>query len=758
MNGSQTATNSTPSNLWRNVAVGLVALLIVVILVAVGFRNSWPAIRGKSSASDITQLQARRKLVSDAVAAADTAVDSKALANKVLLDKSRAEKSAIAKAAADHGASQKDADLAKSELVSAEATASKADIKASAAMAAAKDTIQQAHAHSRFGWVGWALLSLLLCSLFPLTATAFRLLEVPDILAQLEHDCDLLGSPPLVTSSSTSPASTQNSETFSHRWNWLSYLIHCSAAVFATLLGAALFFREADALLDVNTQRAMQFGFLGAYVYCLNLVYRRYTTLDLQPHVYLFCVVGLIAGMVFNYVAFTAITNIAASTAAGDTEFKGIGAGAAAIMAFSLGYFPNLAIRWFGRVSRTSVHERQRRSDALPLSLIDGISELHESRLQDEGIDNVQNLAAANIRDLVVKTPFSAQQIVEWTDQAVLYLYLDPGEIESFRRAGVRTVSDFCDIWEGFSVRHKVQPDGSFKQIPFLVGADAIAQFEGRRKALALQLATTEQRLDSLFRATEQGPNMGYVRTYLDNVQTAAIQTRTLFIDQICGRVGRTVRENVRSGDALTATDILKQVAEEMFLAAAKFDGKETVGLTAESLYGRAYLMNQLGRKADARQLYQLCTEKFPNDPVAFNDLAWMDLKTLSQRSALETARNNALRAVELANTTPPLSDLASYLDTLALAEIRLGNIEAGEGLVIKAIDAWGTRGSEPRFLETMMIAAEAYLTRNNRAEAQEALDFVVSKNYANEETGKRIAQLQQTLVPPVPPIRPAGQ
>ncbi len=758
MNGSQTATNSTPSNLWRNVAAGLVALLIVVILVAVGFRNSWPAIRGKSSASDITQLQARRKLVSDAVAAADTAVDSKALANKVLLDKSRAEKSAIAKAAADHGASQKEADLAKTELVNAEATASKADIKASAAMAAAKDTIQQAHAHSRFGWVGWALLSLLLCSLFPLTATAFRLLEVPDILAQLEHDCDLLGSPPLVTSSSTSPASTQNSETFSHRWNWLSYLIHCSAAVFATLLGAALFFREADALLDVNTQRAMQFGFLGAYVYCLNLVYRRYTTLDLQPHVYLFCVVGLIAGMVFNYVAFTAITNIAASTAAGDTEFKGIGAGAAAIVAFSLGYFPNLAIRWFGRVSRTSVHERQRRSDALPLSLIDGISELHESRLQDEGIDNVQNLAAANIRDLVVKTPFSAQQIVEWTDQAVLYLYLDPGEIESFRRAGVRTVSDFCDIWEGFSVRHKVQPDGSFKQIPFLVGADAIAQFEGRRKALALQLATTEQRLDSLFRATEQGPNMGYVRTYLDNVQTAAIQTRTLFIDQICGRVGRTVRENVRSGDALTATDILKQVAEEMFLAAAKFDGQETVGLTAESLYGRAYLMNQLGRKADARQLYQLCTEKFPNDPVAFNDLAWMDLKTLSQRSALETARNNALRAVELANTTPPLSDLASYLDTLALAEIRLGNIEAGEGLVIKAIDAWGTRGSEPRFLETMMIAAEAYLTRNNRAEAQQALDFVVSKNYANEETGKRIAQLQQTLVPPVPPIRPAGQ
>ncbi|MGI8980288.1 MAG: tetratricopeptide repeat protein [Pirellulaceae bacterium] len=736
-------------------AAGLVALLVIVILVAAVICNSWPKVGGKSPANDAAELEARQKLVSDAAAAADTAVDSKALAHNILLDKARAERSAIAKAAADNGASQKEADLAKTELVSAEASATKADIKALAATAAAKDAIQQAHAHSQFGWVGWVLLSVLLCSLFPLSATAFRLLEVPDILAQLEHDCDLLGSPPPVASSSTSSANTQNSETLSHRWNWLSYVIHCSAAVFATMLGAALFFREADHLLDTNTQRAMQFGFLGAYVYCLNLVYRRYTTLDLQPHVYLFCVVGLIAGMVFNYVAFTAITNIAASTASGDTEFKGIGAGAAAIVAFSLGYFPNLAIRWFGRVSRTSVHERQRRSDALPLSLIDGISELHESRLQDEGIDNVQNLAAANIRDLVVKTPFSAQQIVEWTDQAVLYLYLDPGEIESFRRAGVRTVSDFCDIWEGYSVRYKVQPDGSFKQIPFLANAEAITQFEGRRKALALQLATTEQRLDSLFRATEQGPNMGYVRTYLDNVQTAAIQTRTLFIDQICGRVGRTVRENVRSGDALTATDILKQVAEEMFVAAAKFDGKETVGLTAESLYGRAYLMNQLGRKADARQLYQQCTEKFPSDPVAFNDLAWLDLKTLTQRSAFETARTNAQRAVALAEApTPPMSDLASYLDTLAFAEVRLGNLDEGVLVSKKAIEKWDAlgRGTEPRLLESLMSAAEAYLTKGNRAKAKEVLDLVVAKDYANEKTVVRITQLQQTLAAPPPP------
>jgi len=844
--------------------VGLVALVVIVIVIsaAVGIPKFYPVVGGKSSASEAKESEARRKLVSEAVTASNAAIDDKALANKILLGKTRAEKSAAANAAADPGASQKVADNAKTELVNAEASASKADIKALAAMAAARDTIQRAQGEPQFGWVGWTLLSLLLGGLFPLSAWAFLWLEVSALVAQVKHDCDLLGSPSLEATSSTSSTSTRDPDPFARRWHWASYLIHCSVAVFATLLGAALFFRQPDALLDVNTQGAMQFGFLGAYVYCMNLVYRRYTTLDLQPHVFMYCAVGLIAGMVFNYVAFTAITNIASTPSEPDAEFKGIGAGVAAIMAFSLGYFPNLAIRWFGRISRTSVHERQRRSDALPLSLIDGISELHESRLQDEGIDNVQNLAAANIRDLVIKTPFSAQGIVEWTDQAVLYLYLDPGEIESFRRAGVRTVSDFCDIWEGFSVRYEVQSDGTFKQIPCLV-PDDLKPFEERRKALAQQLATTEQRLDSLFRATQQGPNMGYVRTYLGNVQTAAVQARTLFIDQICGLVGRTVRENVRSGDSPPWADILTQVAEEMFLAAAQFDNKKAVGLTAESLYGRAYLMNRLGRIADARQLYKQCTEKFPKDPVAYNDLAWLDLQTLFQKSAFETARANAQKAVDLAsrlanavydlrlmlvdaadnllnegcnlvivalvgtdlhirifdangkrvvdkaenelisgetltalkkqlnplpdesglsqeqkqkfigdatsiaghppNPTPPLIDpldLPGYQDTLALAEIRLGNIEKGEGLVKKAIEDWGNlgRGPQPRFLETLVSAAEAYLSKNDRAKAKEVLDFVVGKDYVNKvnkETGERIKQLQQKLAAPGAPANP---
>ncbi|MBI2477464.1 MAG: hypothetical protein HYV60_02065 [Planctomycetia bacterium] len=271
------------------------------------------------------------------------------------------------------------------------------------------------------------------------------------------------------------------------------------------------------------------------------------------------------------------------------------------------------------------------------------------------------------------------------------------------------------------------------------------ADFDERRKSIAQQLATTEQRLDCLFRATEEGPNMEHVRTYWINVQNAAIETRNLLINQVCGRIGRTLRESARDGDNLTPDEILKQVAEELFLVTPN-----NADITAESLYGQAYLKNKLGRIAEARELFEQCTIRFPEDPVAFNDLAWLELQTRSQRSAFQTARTNALRAVALAEAQN-LSDLASYRDTLALAEIRLGNVEAGVKEIKKGIEKWAGlgRGPEPRFLETLMSAAEAYLAKGNREQAQVVLDFVLAENYANAKTAERIAEMQQTLAAP---------
>jgi tetratricopeptide (TPR) repeat protein len=741
----------------------------------------------------VISAAASTALVTDAVQAAglgQEAVDEQGKPDKSAIEKAGEEKKSVAdvadKAKADKPAEGPAADI--NILASKTKSEDDAKIRSDAGKTAAKKANEagaSAKTEPTFHWGPFAVLALLFLSVFPLSAIAFRRREVPHLIAQLKVDYAMLGGRLTATGDGG-----QNPRDLGDRWNRESYALHCAMSIFAAVVGAALFCWRPGSLLEINTQRGMQLGFLGAYVYCLNVVYRRYTTRDLQPHVYLYCAIGLIAGMVFNYVAFTAITNIASSAAAPADEFKGVGAGAAAILAFSLGYFPNLAIRWFGRISRTSVHERQRRSDALPLSLIDGMSELHESRLQDEGIDNVQNLAAADIHELVEKTPYSAQEIVEWVDQALLYLYVDPGEIDSFRRAGVRSVTDFRDIWSGFSIRYKVQSDGTVKRIP---PSASVGDFDERRKSIAQQLATTEQRLDCLFLATEEGPNMDHVRTYWDNVQTASILTRDLLINQVCGGVGRALRESLREGTPLSSDDILSQVAQGLFTAAALSGTEEAVNVSAESLYGQAYLKNVLKETSEARRLYLKCIEQFPDDPVAYNDLAWLDLQTRSQKSDLRMAREFAERAVGLkaaekakaeqaaklagdlkateqaaghleeaekagaeqavkqAEADKLASDLAGYRDTLALAEIRLGNIAKGVDESKRAIKEWTDlgRGTDPRFLDTLVSAAAAYLpagkapSEADKSKAKEVLVYVDAQGYASEETRKEIAKLR---------------
>ena len=57
-----------------------------------------------------------------------------------------------------------------------------------------------------------------------------------------------------------------------------------------------------------------------------------------------------------------------------------------------------------------------------PLTELEGIDLYDRTRLAEEGINNVEALAHADIVDLMSSTRISAAQLVDWTDQAILYL------------------------------------------------------------------------------------------------------------------------------------------------------------------------------------------------------------------------------------------------------------------------------------------------------------------------------------------------
>jgi len=310
----------------------------------------------------------------------------------------------------------------------------------------------------------------------------------------------LLATPEIVgTNTQTIEAYRKKAEAYYDRvYSSGEYYFYVALNIFLTLFGALLFFwPQETAFISVETVRAMQFGFLGAYLFSFQLIYRRYANRDLQPAVYMYSARNLIAGLIFNFIAFQALTNLVTVETSG--EGNPIGMGALAIISFSLGYFPHLAISWFDRIAHDALAERGSRTEQMALEMIDGISPFHETRLHEAGIDNVQNLASADLFALLTSTNFGSQELVDWIDQAILYMHLDPGSVAIFRRAKIRTASNYWNLWESL--------------------IEASDKNEQKREKISLQLQTLPEHLDMLFTAIHKtaGPNVTMVMTYWAN-------------------------------------------------------------------------------------------------------------------------------------------------------------------------------------------------------------------------------------------------
>jgi hypothetical protein len=115
------------------------------------------------------------------------------------------------------------------------------------------------------------------------------------------------------------------------------------------------------------------------------------------------------------------------------------------VVAFLTGMLPEQALVYIRE--RVGIFSERNASKAydFPLQMIEGINMFHRIRLSEVGIDNAQNLAEANIVELLLKTPFSPLQLIDWVAQAKLYIYFR-SDIETLRSEGIRTVFDLRQI------------------------------------------------------------------------------------------------------------------------------------------------------------------------------------------------------------------------------------------------------------------------------------------------------------------------
>ena len=165
---------------------------------------------------------------------------------------------------------------------------------------------------------------------------------------------------------------------------------------------------------------------------------RRFLAYDLTPSVYIFT-----ANRFFLAFSVGAIVGIGVgtfSTAAG-VPFD-VNMATVAIVLVFIGFFPEQGLNWIAATAKKTLGQRGGIAKETRLSEIEGLSIWHQGRLRQEGIENVQNLATADVPALVIGTPFPVNQIVDWVDQAILLAYASREEFEALEKAGVLRASD----------------------------------------------------------------------------------------------------------------------------------------------------------------------------------------------------------------------------------------------------------------------------------------------------------------------------
>ena len=187
------------------------------------------------------------------------------------------------------------------------------------------------------------------------------------------------------------------------------------------------------------------FGFLGAYFYSLNLCLRRYARNDLRPKTYSAITVRVMIAVILAWLLEASVPE------AGRVLL---------VVAFLTGIVPETTLKFIrelvrDRTVRTTLDHMEEQQ---PLQELEGIDLYDRSRLLDEGIANIEGLAHDDLIDLMLETRIPTARLVDWIDQAVLFLHLvDPmtpdkksaGTVRRRLRAlGIRTATDLEAAYE----------------------------------------------------------------------------------------------------------------------------------------------------------------------------------------------------------------------------------------------------------------------------------------------------------------------
>jgi hypothetical protein len=174
----------------------------------------------------------------------------------------------------------------------------------------------------------------------------------------------------------------------------------------------------------------VRFAFLGAYFFALQLLFRRYVRRDLRASAYVAVSLRVILAVIGIWVVVEAVAMAPQSFISSDTQKHSVDK-FLLVLGFVIGVFPRVAwqviqsgIKRVGSIIVPSLETQ------MPLRDLDGLTVWHEARFEEEDIENIPNMATADLVDLLINTRFPADRIIDWVDQAILYTHLGPEPTE----------------------------------------------------------------------------------------------------------------------------------------------------------------------------------------------------------------------------------------------------------------------------------------------------------------------------------------
>ena len=181
---------------------------------------------------------------------------------------------------------------------------------------------------------------------------------------------------------------------------------------------------------------SLAFGFLGAYAFGVNMLVRRFLASELRASA---CVSFMLRVIMVLLLALGVHPLL---------DYLGANAPAQAVVMFVVGIFPATALREFLHTLQRMASTQLRLvvpslGSAHPLTDLDGLSTWYESRLHEEGIEDMRGLVTANLADILLHRRIPMGRLIHWIDQACLLLHMDEQDLkQEFRRVGIRTATD----------------------------------------------------------------------------------------------------------------------------------------------------------------------------------------------------------------------------------------------------------------------------------------------------------------------------